>query len=321
MKVVLKPGGRELDASAQEPLLDALLRAGVSVRYQCNNGSCGRCRAQLVQGELQACRHGDYVLSQRDKQQNTFLLCTHAPLGDVVLSVPETDRADDIPRQVIDAKIQKLEPLTDETVLVLVRTPRSKTLWFLAGQSVELEITGAPPLRAAVASCPCNGMQLQFHLRNSPEHRAFFESLRPKQDIRITGPVGSFVLNEDVVAPLLFVAWDTGFAAAKSIIEHLIALEWPAPVRLLRAAGLQADHYLENHSRSWVMALDDYAHETLVVAAPEAAQVLTTRAQQLCAGIEDGRPWHCYLSGPDSIMEPVAAVLQQQPTVIYRNQC
>ena len=49
--VTIKPSGHEFFVEGNDTLLEAALRAGVSLNYGCSNGNCGECRARLVSGE------------------------------------------------------------------------------------------------------------------------------------------------------------------------------------------------------------------------------------------------------------------------------
>ena len=197
--------------------------------------------------------------------------------SDLVIEVHEVRAATEIPEQRITARLARLEQHGTHSVLHL-RTPRSQTLQFLAGQSVDLGL-GDLVRRAAVASCPCNGMQLEFHLRrdDSDPFVCAAQRLRPGDALTVVGPRGDVLLDESHIRPLVLVAEESGFAPIKSLLEHAISLEWPAPIHLLWLAET-GGHYLENYVRALVDALDDLHFralpcdlETLVEALEKAA--------------------------------------------------
>ena len=82
------------------------------------------------------------------------------------LAATELGAVEDIPEQRITAKISKLEYPSDCHAIVHLRTPRSKTLQFLAGQEVQLRFADGPACRLPLANCPCDGLRPQFHLRH-----------------------------------------------------------------------------------------------------------------------------------------------------------
>ncbi len=152
--------------------------------------------------------------------------------------------------------------------LLHLQTPRSNRLRFLAGQSVTLELPGGMSASHPVASCPCDDRNLQFHVRRR-EGDAFaarvFEGLRAADTVRIEGPRGSFVLNEESDRPLVFIAGGTGFAPIKSLIEHAMALEAAESLSVIWLAPAADGHYLDNLCRSWSDALDDFRYLPLTL--------------------------------------------------------
>ena len=52
-----------------------------------------------------------------------------------------------------------------------------------------------------------------------------FSGLNDADTVRIEGPRGEFVLDEESNRPLIFLACDTGFAPIKSLLEHAMALD------------------------------------------------------------------------------------------------
>ncbi len=256
--VRLLPDGREFSAEPQETLLEAALRSGIDLQYGCAGGTCGECKARVVSGQLGAAEFHDYVLTDAEKAQGVVLLCRSHAATDLVIEADEV-RPGDIPLQRLTARIAGMERHGDYLLLQL-RTPRTRTLRFLAGQSVVLSVPGIGSRSLAVASCPCNGMLLQFHLHAGeydPLTRHLFATARLSDAIEVEGPVGRFTLDESSTRPLVMVAEGTGFAPIKSLIEHYIALDMPQTLYLfwLTETG---GHYLANLCRAWHDALDRF---------------------------------------------------------------
>ena len=141
-KVRMLPGGREFYVEKKETILHAGLRAGLNLRYNCSNGSCGECKAKVVSGTPGAVQFHDYVLTEQEKEAGITLLCCTEADHDLVVEASEARSADDIPVQEIEVKITGLDRLKDEVMAVHFRTPRSRTLRFLAGQHVTLMLHG-----------------------------------------------------------------------------------------------------------------------------------------------------------------------------------
>ncbi len=325
--VKLLPSGHEFTLEAGETILDAALRNGLSVRYNCSSGSCGDCKAKLVAGEVEQIGHFDYVFKGAEKDAGMVLLCRCTASGPVMLEAVEARGADDVPYQSINTTVCNLTPLSDDIMEVAVRTPRSKTLWFLAGQHVTLKLGDLPDRNKSVASCPCNGRILQFHVRRvagDPFPEYVFNQLKTRETVQIEGPQGRFILDEESTRPIIFLAYETGFAPIKSLIEHAISLEIPQAMRLYWVAKAEGDHYMANYCRSWQDALDDFRFVPICAdqASEDAAlqelaacldtDALTERehdlikaAAQIIADYPDLSGFDIYVNGPDAVLLPL----------------
>lgn len=263
--VQLKPSGHEFFVDGSDSLLEAALRAGLSLDYGCSAGSCGKCKARIVSGQVHRLRHSDYAFTAAEKAAGTVLMCCHTAATDLVIEAREAHGAADMPLQTLDARVKSVSSLGEDMRLLHLQTPRTQRLRFLAGQSVRLSLGGEAAASFPVASCPCDERNLQFHLRRRAGDafvERVFEGLKGVDTVRVEGPRGEFVLDEASARPLVFVAFDTGFAPVKSLIEHAMALDASESLHLYWIAG-EGGHYLDNLCRSWSDALDDFRYTPL----------------------------------------------------------
>ncbi|MDH3714159.1 MAG: 2Fe-2S iron-sulfur cluster-binding protein [Gammaproteobacteria bacterium] len=259
--VELIPGGRRFEVQQGESILQGGLRAGANLRYNCSNGTCGECRAKVLQGSVNQIQYHDFCFSAAETAQGCILMCSNTALGDLRLAATELGAVADIPEQQLTAKISKTEFPSDDHAIVHLRTPRSQTLQFLAGQEVHVRFAEELTCRLPLANCPCNGLRPQFHLRRvhgDPLSEQLFGALRNGTACEMRGPTGDFVLREETEKPLLFIAYETGFAPVYSLLEHVIALDWQAPLQLIWLADDERGLYLKNYCRSLQDALDDF---------------------------------------------------------------
>lgn len=300
------PSGHEFRALEEETLLDAALRSGLNIDYSCSSGSCGDCHARLVEGQLGREENHDYNFSARQKAQGMFLLCTAHAAGDLVIEAGEAKSAADIPHQRIRTKVGKVEAGGELLRILQLKTPRTTPLRFLAGQHVELTLPGVGSLDSSIASCPCNGSQLQFHIpydRGLPFVRQVFDGLRHGSEVVVDGPFGEMTLDDDSQRPLLMVAQDHELAPVKSLIEHAINLDVAQPVRLFWLVG-EVGHYLENHCRSWGEALDDYRFLPLSYDAGQGeAQQVAQLLASIAVEIPQLQAWDIYCAGSSAFNE------------------
>jgi CDP-4-dehydro-6-deoxyglucose reductase len=85
-----------------------------------------------------------------------------------------------------------------------------------------------------------------------------FNKLKHGDLIEINGPQGNFILDEDSPRPLVFIAWRTGFAPIRSLVEHAMALEVADSIHVVWVAEHKKARFLDNLCRSWADALDNF---------------------------------------------------------------
>ena len=265
-KITVRPSGHVFESEPSETLLQAGLRAGLNLDHGCANGSCGECRARRIRGDIEVVRHFDYRFADNQKQHGWFLMCSCRAGGDVEIEAHESGSAADIPEQRIAAKVSRVERLQDDVTLVTVRTPRSAGLHFLAGQNVAVTLPGLEPRVLAIASCPCDSVQLRFHVRRhagDPFSESVFDGLKRGLELSLHGPCGDFTLDEDSERPLVFVAWESGFASVASLIDHVIQKDENRSIDLYWLSAIPRGHYLSNYCRAWRDVLDDFRYHSI----------------------------------------------------------
>ena len=262
--VTIQPSGHIFPAHDKEAILESGLRAGHNLKYQCDNGSCGECKARLLSGEVNQLQTSDFRFTGVEKKQGYFLPCICEAKSDLEIEAGEFSSAADVPYQEISTKVKKIDCIQDDIIILQLRTPRSNTLRFLAGQSAVVELPDKSAKTLQVASCPCNGMLLEFHIRRRADDGFsdyLFGQLNINDEITIKGPAGEFILDDETQRALLFIAYDTGFAGVKSLIEHAIALEMNQDIHLYRIACNPDEDYMHNICRAWADAIDNlYYH-------------------------------------------------------------
>ena len=256
--VTIQPSGHEFYVDGNDTLLEAALRNGVSLSYGCSNGNCGECKARVVSGEVKKVHAHDYVLKQTEKDAGVILLCAYAPVNDVVIEA-NVAGAHDIPVQQISARVKSVEVFNPQMAALHILAPRSQRLRYLGGQSIQVEANGVSG-RYAIASCPCDDRHIEVQIPRRPGDafaEALFTTLKANDTVRLEGPFGEFVLDEDSPRPVIFLAFGAGFAPIKSLIQHAMSLELAESMDLHWLADA-AGHYQDNLCRTWTDALDNF---------------------------------------------------------------
>jgi CDP-4-dehydro-6-deoxyglucose reductase len=214
----------------------------------------------------------------------------------------EAHGAADMPLQTIDARVKAVSPLGEDVRLLHLQTPRSNRLRFLAGQSASLALADGTGASLPVASCPCDDRNLHFHVRRRAGDafaERVFGGLKGVDSVRVEGPRGEFVLNEESHRPLVFIAGESGFAPIKSLIEHAMALDASESLHLVWVAAGAGGHYLDNLCRSWGDALDNFRYTPLTAQGALSDEAVMQRLLQTLLQ-EQARLADCdvYLAGP-----------------------
>jgi CDP-4-dehydro-6-deoxyglucose reductase len=308
-QIRILPSGHEFFIEGADSILEAGLRGGLALGYGCSNGNCGLCKARVISGQVKKIRAHDYVLTEAEKGLGYILTCSNTAVTDVVLEADEALGSHDIPQQEIDIRIRKIEQPDDRVIVLQARTPRTKRLRFLAGQYLSLSIGDLPAQQYSIASCPCDDMNLEFHVpvtAGNPFAERLTNNTKPNDSITINGPLGHFILDEDSPRSLVFIACDAGFGPVKSLIEHAMALDIAEDIHLYRIATASSGHYLGNLCRSWDDALDNF-HYTALATGEE--HTLKDLLQDIAGGLGDLKNYDFYVCAPNPLLEPVATVL------------
>lgn len=317
--VKIIPSGHEFFVEGAASILEASLAAGLNLNYGCTSGSCGLCKARVVSGEIWKIRPHDYVLSEREKFMGYSLMCANTAVTDLVLEAAEATTTSDLPRQEIRTTVRKLEKLSADRIILHLQTPRSHTLRFMAGQRATLRIPDELTATYPIASCPCDGRNLQFIIRKLPDNRfttAVFSALKHSQAVILNGPEGNFVLEDDSTKPILFFALNDGFAPMRSLIEHAISIDSAESLHLYWVVDNDNQHYLDSLCRSWRDALDGFHYTPLRIRNVEETDFnaeLEQRLKEVLGPVTTDpiglKGFNAYIAGPQSFVETVSGLL------------
>jgi CDP-4-dehydro-6-deoxyglucose reductase len=299
--VRIRPSGHEFFVEGSESILESALKAGLHLNYGCSSGNCGSCKARVVSGRVRKIREHDYLLSAREQQEGYVLCCSNTAVTDVVLEASEALTPEDLPYQQLRAQIKKVEPMEPDLVLVSVQTPRTQTLRFMAGQRVKLTAEDGSEVRLPIASCPCDGRNLQFLLRRDETDSLVSAVLSPdacNQSLELAGPEGGFTLHEESTAPAVLIGVGVGFGAIKSLAEHAIAIDRAASLHLYRLAASRTGSPLDKLCRAWNDSLDNFHYQALSQDTSPKALV-----ERLLSDLTDLPACDLYLCGPREWVE------------------
>jgi CDP-4-dehydro-6-deoxyglucose reductase len=246
-QITIKPSGHVFFAQPGETVLQAALREGFPLPYGCRNGACGTCKGKIIQGTVDFGSHNEDTLTEMEKQAGMALFCCAVPLSELVIECREIGAIKDIQVKILPCRVQQLERVAPNVMVISLKLPTSERLQFLAGQYIDILMKDGKRRSFSLANPPHDDELLQLHVRNYPggtfaEH--VFTQMKEKDILRFEGPLGTFFLREDSDKPIIFVASGTGFAPVKSILEHIFH------VQNLRANERQIVLYWGNRTKA-----------------------------------------------------------------------
>ena len=316
-QVTLLPSKREFFLEGNDTLLEGALRAGIPLGYGCSSGNCGQCRAKVVSGKIKYVRPHDYVFTEAEKNQNYALMCSCTAVTDLVLEAVVARSPADIPFQQITAKVKAMDYPSDDVMVLKLMAPRSSRMRFMAGQSAVVK-AGAFSAELPIASCPCEERLLQFHIRLMPGNHFsdyVFNRLKVGEAVVVEGPKGEFVLDDESTRSLVFIAWGSGFAPVKGLIEHALSLEASEKLHLYWAAQNERDIYLPNQCRAWEDALDDFRYTPLVAGSAHGTsgahweKWLHELLQPVRTDYPEMKELDFYVAGPEALVAATRSLL------------
>jgi toluene monooxygenase electron transfer component len=210
---------------ADDTILRAGLRAGIGLAYECNVGSCGSCKFQLVVGDVDVHWAEAPGLTQRDRERGRRLACQSTPRSDCRIKmvvarefVPET-----APHRFV-ARLEEAVRITHDMAEFRFRGPSPAV--FRPGQYALLRLAGTNGLRAYSMSNVGNpDGEWHFVIRRVPNGAAtsvLFDEVKPGTDVEIDGPYGLAYLREDSPRDLVCIAGGSGLSPMISIARGLV---------------------------------------------------------------------------------------------------
>lgn len=263
-QVTMHPGPARLTARAGETLLEAGLRAGLPLPYDCRAGGCGLCACTVLNGRVDPGPFQAAALTPAMQARGQALMCCAVPLEDVEIEIEGVAalRAGDTaaPRR-LQGRVQAMERLTPDLMRLFLALPDGEHLPFAAGQYINIVLADGARRAFSFANPPHDpgqppstaGDTIELHVRRIPGGRFtthVFDGMQVGDTIDFEGPIGRFTLN-DSDRPILFLAGATGFAPIKSILEEAFRRGIRRPMQLYWGVRTANDLYLLDTIERW----------------------------------------------------------------------
>ena len=253
-EVTLSGSGKTFRVRPGENVLTAALRQGVMLPYSCKNGTCGSCKGVLQSGRVHYPFHPPLALEDEEPGRYA-LLCQAEPLSDLQVQVREIEAVRDIQVRMLPARVCEKTRLSENVVRLRLRLPAAQRLQFLAGQYVDVLLSGGKRRAFSIASCPSLENEIELHIRHveGGDFTSFvFDELQERDILRFEGPLGNFfVRNDEPERPMILMGGGTGFAPLKSMIENLLEHGDRREIHLYWGARRREELYLDDLPLRW----------------------------------------------------------------------
>jgi CDP-4-dehydro-6-deoxyglucose reductase, E3 len=253
-KVTVQPSGHSFDVEEGESVLAAALRQDLVLPYGCRNGACGSCKGKILEGRVDYGVYQRKALTEEERAQGKALFCQARALTDLVVEARTIGAAKDIQIKTLPCRVQKMERLADDVMVLSLKLPANERLQFLAGQYIEFLLKDGSRRSFSMGNAPHDDELIQLHVRHVvggqfTDH--VFGKMKERDILRFEGPLGTFFLREDSDKPIVFVASGTGFAPIKSIIEHAFHKGIARPMVLYWGGRRPKDLYMNALAAAW----------------------------------------------------------------------
>ncbi|GKX63868.1 CDP-6-deoxy-delta-3,4-glucoseen reductase [Pragia fontium] len=220
IKIELQPSGIIFDASEDLSILDSALEKNINIEYSCKDGSCGTCKARLLQGSVNSVNSS--TLSADEVADGYILTCCAKPKSDVVIQAEYYPQLSNIVKKSFPCKVHSLQFRCDEIAIVHLRIPPTIKFDYLPGQYIDLSLNG---VRRSYSIANMKGETIELHIRKVEDgifSGFIFNELKENALLRAEGPLGTFFIRDDD-RPIIFLAGGTGFAPVKAMVEELLS--------------------------------------------------------------------------------------------------
>ncbi|MFC1689027.1 CDP-6-deoxy-delta-3,4-glucoseen reductase [Pseudomonadota bacterium] len=309
-EVTIVASGKTFKVNEGENILVAALRQGVMLPYSCKNGTCGSCKGKLEKGEVGYPFHPPLALEKQDIAEGYALLCQAEPTEDLEISVREIEAVRDIQIRMLPARVLEKDLLAENVVRLRLKLPAAQRLQFLAGQYIDVLLSGGKRRAFSIASCPSLENELELHIRHvdGGDFTGYvFDELQERDILRLEGPQGNFfVRNDQPQRPMIMMGGGTGFAPLKSMIENLIEQGDCREIHLYWGARTHSELYLDELPQRWAREYEHIHYRRAVSDADGDVDDNTFEGlvhDAVIADHEDLSGFDVYMSGPPAMIE------------------
>lgn len=246
-QVTIEPTGDIIEVEEEQTILDAALRQGVWLPFACGHGTCGTCKCQVTDGEVDHGAASSFALMDMERDEGKILACCAKPESDLIIEA-DIDVDPDFAGhpvqdfQAVVTAITSLSPTIKGLQLQL-----DQPMAFQAGQYINLNLPHVEGSRAfSIASKPSTPQQIELHVRLIPDGVGtsyIHQQLQVGDSLSLSGPYGQFFTRTSDPKDVIFIAGGSGLSSPQAMILDLLEAGDTRQIYLFQGARNVAELY------------------------------------------------------------------------------
>ena len=222
-KIKIAETSSHFECPEGDTLLHTCLRAGLGLSYECSFGSCGTCKIEVLEGDVDTLWNEPLGLSKQDKQKGRSLACQTRPKSDCVIRVlVGNDHRRLIQPHQFEATLIEWHDLTHDMREFCFHAETGAN--FLPGQYALLTLPGCSSVNSKRAYSMSNVAnpegEWQFQIKRTPNGGVtanMFDQSTIGYKVSIDGPYGLAYLRTNNSRDIVCIAGGAGLAPMLSI--------------------------------------------------------------------------------------------------------
>ncbi|MCF6215923.1 MAG: 2Fe-2S iron-sulfur cluster binding domain-containing protein [Emcibacter sp.] len=249
--LTIEPIGEVLEVEEGQTILDACLRAGIYIPYQCNHGLCSTCKVEVVEGDVDLGDASPFALMDFERDEGKALACVCTLQSDVVIEadIEEDEDAEYLAIKDYKGTVSEVVDLTPDVKKIIISL--DEEVDFQAGQYIQLDIPAVDGPRAfSIANSPDNSDHIELHVRlveGGQGTNYLHNELVVGDILSFSAPYGHFFVRKSQNKPMIFIAGGTGLSSPKSMIEELLKAGYGEKITLFHGVRAAADLYYQKY--------------------------------------------------------------------------
>ncbi|MBK1851275.1 2Fe-2S iron-sulfur cluster binding domain-containing protein [Marinobacter sp. 1-4A] len=238
--VTIEPIGEQIEVEDGQTILQAALRSGVWLPFACGHGTCGTCKVQVVDGDVDLGEASSFALMDSEREEGKVLACCATLESDVTIEA-DIDVDEDFegyPVEDYQATVTQIVDLSPTIKGVHLKLDRGMA--FQAGQYINIDLPDVEGSRAfSLANPPSRADEVELHIRLVEGGAAtsfIHQQLKEGDRLNLSGPYGQFFVRSSQPGDLIFIAGGSGLSSPQSMILDLLAQDDDRQIVLFQGA-------------------------------------------------------------------------------------